>query len=146
MQNEMQLFCKISQTGNQTHMGELSLLHKVSLYARVNAKCSLKAPTWTVKSDKLRIILLVLSKRIISFYSQIWTVRITLVRFYVPTGDFRDFIAAFQYLKGAWKKVGNRHFSRSCCNRTTGNGSKLKDRYKEEVFYHKNSETLQQVA
>lgn len=33
---------------------------------------------------------------------------------------------AFQYLKGAYKKQGDRFFSRACCNRTRGNGFKLK--------------------
>ena len=34
---------------------------------------------------------------------------------------------AFQYLKGAYKKDGDRLFSRVCCNRTRGNGFKLKE-------------------
>ncbi|KFW00808.1 hypothetical protein N327_00603, partial [Fulmarus glacialis] len=38
-----------------------------------------------------------------------------------------DLIAAFQYLKGAYKKVGGELFSRACCNRTRGNGFKLKE-------------------
>ncbi|KFW73345.1 hypothetical protein AS28_09042, partial [Pygoscelis adeliae] len=37
-----------------------------------------------------------------------------------------DLIAACQYLKGAHKKVGSRLFSRACCDRTRGNGFKLK--------------------
>ncbi|KFQ58259.1 hypothetical protein N334_03830, partial [Pelecanus crispus] len=37
------------------------------------------------------------------------------------------FIAAFQYLKEAYKKDGDRLFSRACCNRTRGNGCKLKE-------------------
>jgi len=32
----------------------------------------------------------------------------------------------FHYLKKAYKKDGHRHFSRACCNRTRGNGFKLK--------------------
>jgi len=36
-----------------------------------------------------------------------------------------DLIAAFQYLKGAYSKVGDRLISRPCCNRTRGNGFKL---------------------
>jgi len=28
-----------------------------------------------------------------------------------------DITAAFQYLKGAYKKDGDRHFSRACCDR-----------------------------
>ncbi|KFQ76332.1 hypothetical protein N335_03609, partial [Phaethon lepturus] len=38
-----------------------------------------------------------------------------------------DLIAAFQYLKGAYKKDGGRLFSRACSNRTRGNGFKLKE-------------------
>ena len=38
-----------------------------------------------------------------------------------------DLIAAFQYLKGAYKKDGDKLFSRSCCDRTRGNGFKLKE-------------------
>ena len=34
---------------------------------------------------------------------------------------------AFQYLKGAYKKDGDRLFSRACSNRTRGNGVKLKE-------------------
>ncbi|KFW63083.1 hypothetical protein AS28_04902, partial [Pygoscelis adeliae] len=37
-----------------------------------------------------------------------------------------DLIAAYQYLKGAYKKDGSKRFSRACCNRTRGNGFKLK--------------------
>ncbi|KAK4824977.1 hypothetical protein QYF61_022503 [Mycteria americana] len=39
----------------------------------------------------------------------------------------RDLIAAFQYLKGAYKKDEDRLFSRACCNRTRGNGFKLRE-------------------
>ncbi|KFQ85799.1 hypothetical protein N337_02911, partial [Phoenicopterus ruber ruber] len=38
-----------------------------------------------------------------------------------------DLIAAFQYLKAAYKKDGDKHFSRACCDRTRGNGFKLKE-------------------
>ena len=38
-----------------------------------------------------------------------------------------DLIAACQYLKGAYKKDGNRLFNRACSNRTRGNGFKLKE-------------------
>ncbi|KAK4818777.1 LOW QUALITY PROTEIN: hypothetical protein QYF61_019123 [Mycteria americana] len=38
-----------------------------------------------------------------------------------------DLIAAFQYLKGAYKKDGDRFFSRACCDRTRGNDFKLKE-------------------
>ncbi|KAK4807113.1 hypothetical protein QYF61_018454 [Mycteria americana] len=38
-----------------------------------------------------------------------------------------DLIAAFQYLKGASKKDGAKLFTRACCDRTRGNGFKLKE-------------------
>jgi len=38
-----------------------------------------------------------------------------------------DLTAAFQHLKGAYKKDGDRHFSRVCCDRTRGNAFKLKE-------------------
>ena len=38
-----------------------------------------------------------------------------------------DLIAAFQYLKGAYKKDGDKLLSRACSNRTRGNGFKLKE-------------------
>ena len=38
-----------------------------------------------------------------------------------------DLTVAFQYLKGAHKKDGNRHFSRACFDRTRGSGFKLKE-------------------
>ncbi|KFW72112.1 hypothetical protein AS28_05185, partial [Pygoscelis adeliae] len=37
-----------------------------------------------------------------------------------------DLIAAYQDLKGAYKKDGSKPFSRACCDRTKGNGFKLK--------------------
>ena len=37
-----------------------------------------------------------------------------------------DLIAAFQYLKGAYKKAGERLFTRVCSDRKRGNGFKLK--------------------
>ena len=36
-------------------------------------------------------------------------------------------VAAFQYLKGSYKKERDRPFSRVCGNRTKGNGFKLKE-------------------
>jgi len=39
-----------------------------------------------------------------------------------------DLIAAFQFLKGAYKKDGGRFFRRACCDRTRGNGFKQKER------------------
>jgi len=38
-----------------------------------------------------------------------------------------DLIVAIQYLKGAYKKDGDRLFSRACCDRTSSNGFKLKE-------------------
>ncbi|KAK4826683.1 hypothetical protein QYF61_010692 [Mycteria americana] len=38
-----------------------------------------------------------------------------------------DLIAAFQYLKGAYRKHGDRLFSKACCDRTRSNGFKLKE-------------------
>jgi len=40
---------------------------------------------------------------------------------------WEDLIAAFQYLKGAYKKDRDRVFSRACCDKTRGNSSKLKE-------------------
>jgi len=37
-----------------------------------------------------------------------------------------DLLVAFQYLKGAYKKDGDKLFSRLCCDRTRSNGFKLK--------------------
>ena len=39
----------------------------------------------------------------------------------------RDLIAAFQYLKGAYKKAREGLFTRACSDRTRGNGFKLKE-------------------
>ncbi|MCQ4179837.1 hypothetical protein FK518_30320, partial [Klebsiella pneumoniae] len=36
-----------------------------------------------------------------------------------------DLIAAFQYLKGAYRKDGEKLFSRACCDRMRGNGFKI---------------------
>ena len=36
-------------------------------------------------------------------------------------------IAAFQYLKGTYKKSGERLLTRTCSDRTRGNGCKLKE-------------------
>jgi len=38
-----------------------------------------------------------------------------------------DLIAAFQYLKGAYKKDGDKLFSRACCDTTRSNGFKLRE-------------------
>ena len=39
---------------------------------------------------------------------------------------WEDLIAAFQYLKGSYRKEGDRLFSRACCDRTRGNRFKLR--------------------
>jgi len=39
----------------------------------------------------------------------------------------RDLIAAFQYLKGAYRKGGENIFSRSCCDRTRNNAFKIRE-------------------
>jgi len=63
-----------------------------------------------------------------------------------------DLIAAFQYLKGAYRKDGEGLFTRVCRDRTSGNGSKLKEgrfiliRYEEEILHHEVGEALKQVA
>jgi len=45
-----------------------------------------------------------------------------------------DLTAAFRYLKGAYRKDGENIFSRACCNRTRGNGFKLREgRFKLDV-------------
>jgi len=38
-----------------------------------------------------------------------------------------DPIAAFQYLKGAYRKDEDNHFSRACCDRTRSNGFVLRE-------------------
>jgi len=38
-----------------------------------------------------------------------------------------DLIAAFQCLKGAYRKEGANLFSRACCNRTRSSGFKLRE-------------------
>ena len=38
-----------------------------------------------------------------------------------------DLIAAFQYLKGAYKKAGEGLFAKACSDRRRGNGFKLKE-------------------
>jgi len=45
-----------------------------------------------------------------------------------------DLIAAFQYLKGAYKKDGDKRFSRACSNRRRGIGFKLEeDRFRLDI-------------
>ena len=57
---------------------------------------------------------------------------------------------AFQYLKGGCKKEGDRLFSRVCCDRTRGNGFRLKEgRLSLDIrknFYNKDGEALEQFA
>ncbi|KAK4812291.1 hypothetical protein QYF61_014077 [Mycteria americana] len=58
-------------------------------------------------------------------------------------------IAAFQYLKGAYRKDGDRHFSKACCDRTRSNGFELREgrfRLDLEIFYTEGGEALEQVA
>ena len=38
-----------------------------------------------------------------------------------------DLIAAFQYLQGAYRKDGDKLLSKACCDRTRGNGVKLRE-------------------
>ncbi|KAK4824807.1 hypothetical protein QYF61_019475 [Mycteria americana] len=47
-----------------------------------------------------------------------------------------NFIVAFQYLKGAYKKDGDRLFRRACCDRTKGNGFKLKEGEMLQILNH----------
>ena len=45
-----------------------------------------------------------------------------------------DLIAVFEYLRGAYKKDGERLFSRACCDRTRGNGFKIEGgRFRLEI-------------
>ncbi|KAK4821731.1 hypothetical protein QYF61_000274 [Mycteria americana] len=60
-----------------------------------------------------------------------------------------DLIAAFQYLKGAYRKDGDRLLSKAYCDRTRSNGFKLREgrfRLKKEIFYNEGGEALEQVA
>jgi len=46
-----------------------------------------------------------------------------------------DLTAAFQYLKGGYKKAGKGLFTRACSDRTRGNGFKLKeDRFRLDLI------------
>jgi len=45
-----------------------------------------------------------------------------------------DLIVAFQYLKGAYNKDGDKLFSKACSNRTRGNSFKLKEgRFRQDI-------------
>jgi len=62
-----------------------------------------------------------------------------------------DLIAAFQYLKGSYKKEGDRLFSRVCGDRTRGNGFKVKEErfrlgIRKKSFTVKDGEALEQAA
>ena len=46
-----------------------------------------------------------------------------------------DLIASFQYLKGAYKKDGDKLFARVCCDRTRGSAFKVKEgRFRKKFF------------
>ena len=60
-----------------------------------------------------------------------------------------DLRVAFQYPKGGYEKEGDRLSSSICCDRTRGNGFKLKERrfkLDSEVFYNKRGKTMEDVA
>ena len=62
-----------------------------------------------------------------------------------------DLTAAFQYLKGAYRKGGENIFSRASCDRTRKNGFKLREgRFRLDIrktfFTMKGGETLEQVV
>ena len=62
-----------------------------------------------------------------------------------------DLIAAFQYLKGDYKKEGNQLFTQVDSDRTSSNGFKLKEgRFRsdvrEEVLHRESGEVLEQAA
>ena len=62
-----------------------------------------------------------------------------------------DLIAAFQYLKGAYKQEGSQLFESVDNKRTRGNGFKLKEgRFRldirGEVLYYESGEVLEQAA
>ncbi|KAK4817728.1 hypothetical protein QYF61_026528 [Mycteria americana] len=62
-----------------------------------------------------------------------------------------DLVAAFQYLKGAYRKDGDRLFSKACCDRTRSNGFKLREgRFRldlrKKFFYNEGGEPSEQVA
>lgn len=62
-----------------------------------------------------------------------------------------DLTAAFQYLKGAYRKERDRPFSRVYCDRTSGKAFNIKEgRFRLDVrkkkYYSKGSDALEQVA
>jgi len=45
-----------------------------------------------------------------------------------------DLLGAFQYLKGPYRNDGENLYSKACCDRTSGNGFKLKeDRFRLDI-------------
>ncbi|PKU40033.1 hypothetical protein llap_9662 [Limosa lapponica baueri] len=44
-----------------------------------------------------------------------------------------DLIAAFQYLRGAYRKAGESLFTKACSDRMRGNGFKLKSRFRLDI-------------
>jgi len=62
---------------------------------------------------------------------------------------WEDPIAAFQYLKGAYKKDGEKHFSRACHDRTrdfTLNKGRFKLDIRKKFFTVRVAKTLAQIA
>ncbi|PKU40380.1 reverse hypothetical protein [Limosa lapponica baueri] len=60
-----------------------------------------------------------------------------------------DLIAAYHYLKGAYRRAGKGLFVRKCSDRTRGNGFKLEEgrfRLEEEILYCEGGEAPEQVA
>jgi len=62
-----------------------------------------------------------------------------------------DLLAAFQYLKGSYRKEGDYLLSKACCDRTRGNGlnqreSRFRLDIRKKFFYHEGGETLEQIA
>lgn len=53
-----------------------------------------------------------------------------------------DLIASFQYLKGAYKKDGDKLFRWACYERTRGNGFELKDQCCSKVYEESYAEGL----
>ena len=57
-----------------------------------------------------------------------------------------DLIAAFQHLKGAYRKDGENLFSKPCCDRTRSNGFKLREgRFRLDIKKKKKFFTIKVV-